>query len=517
MTPSTPSNASATPSSPRTKALTRFLDRALDVMFGAPDPAPAPTPRRGGVEVDVLPPRSPKGEMLLNALAQAIAEFHYNEVRPYLKYSPHFRYQLHQVCLIRNPDNIGLVADFERLRREQRNLIVKAKFSELDGFDLSEFTDVRVVDTATNATDPVFVVAGDGPQRARLGVEFPGEFVELPAPASKSGPEATDAAPQPVNPPVRPSQAPTLMPDPTPPSRVATLAPEAPKASGAPALTLHIAEPGHPERSAVVGHFPARIGRGEDCEVVLLSPYVSRLHATVIYDGSMGTFRVADHSRVGTLLGTKALARDEEAALPDGAELTLAPSAAAGGVTVRVSLPAAPPAKPLRPSQTPTLMPPAELPAQPRGPSPMDPGAPRGLASKTLMERVEPVLFEDALQPAPIVRLRVWHANGKSELHDVAELPYDIGREPEGDNACAIADRHAKVSRQHLRITRQQAGVYNVSNLALGGNGTWVGGERMAERFTLKAVLPGSKDGWCILGERGISDNSVAVRLEQVA
>ncbi len=101
--------------------LLRVVQGVLDVMFGAPDDDATATGMAGAgghdnVQVDLRPARTPRGELLLNALSQAIAEYHYTFLRPYRRYSPEFTFQLHQVCLVRTPDNMALLAEFDRWR-----------------------------------------------------------------------------------------------------------------------------------------------------------------------------------------------------------------------------------------------------------------------------------------------------------------------------------------------------------------------------------------------------------------
>ena len=529
-TPSGSGNAQPNPT-----ALARAIRTGLNILFGAPEQPQAPSQPNPGGEVtgELRTARAPKGAVMISAITDAIAEHQYNEVKPYSKYSPNYVFQVQQICIIRTADNMALVGDFERLRRDQRSQIIQAQFKNFDGYDLSEFSGVRIEDEATCGTDPVFVFAGEGPLRMKIGVEIHGDFVEkaiitaMPA-AHVITPDtepATAAAPFIAT--TAPSQTATLYtPPPKPlPSRVPTLAPEAAPAA-VPALVLHISEPGHSPRSVSLtnGQFPARLGRGEDCTVVLQSPSVSRLHLTLVQDSAMGAghYRVADHSLAGTLLGSKALARDSEAVLTHGVTLTLAPAAPEGAITLRVEIPAAiAAATPVvaiqeaiqAPTQTPTLA------AEPTPTIP--PTAPLYQAvarrTPTLLDRPEPTLHLHDLQPQPLVRLRLRLTNGHSEVHDITDLPYEIGREPEADNNCFVADAHSKVSRQHLRITRPQAGAFLVQNLAYGTNGTWTGGERMSERFTLKAVASNAADGWCILGERSLSPLSAAIRLEQLA
>jgi hypothetical protein len=72
-------------------------------------------------------------------------------------------------------------------------------------------------------------------------------------------------------------------------------------------------------------------------------------------------------------------------------------------------------------------------------------------------------------------------------------------------------------SRQHLRITKFQAGAFTIQNLAVSANGTWGAGEKLGARFTLLPCTPGapgSNDGTVILGERSLGQQSVALRLE---
>lgn len=500
--------------------LQRAMGKVLDVVFGAPDSSPAPLPHRSGVDIDARAARPAKGVVLLNAISQAIAEFHYNEVRPYRDATPNLVFQLQQVCLIRTADNMALVQDFGRLRSEQRVTIVKSKVKEFEGFDLSELSDVRITDELSCSADPVMVVAGEGAQRMALRVEFHGEFIDLPAPATK--PQGVAQANH--QPSLLSSQTQTLLvpSEVARPSRVATLVPY-PVAPEKPTLmVLTVQEPGQPERQVNLGKFPFSIGRGEDCDLVLTNGYASRMHLTLIHDTQSHSFRVMDQSTAGTLLGTRALARQEQVALPHGACLVLAPSAPDGGIQLRIQILAPKVAGPVQPKQPETSPVRADNPVSGarQGAAPhaatlvvnREPAA----AAGTLVQRTEPPLHLQDLKSLPLARLRVRTDGGESQFFDLTDLPFEIGREPADDNCYCIEERHAKVSRLHLRITKQQAGVFVVQNLAHGSNGTWSAGERQGERFTIKAVAPGSKDGWVFLGDKSLSHLSAAVRLEQL-
>jgi pSer/pThr/pTyr-binding forkhead associated (FHA) protein len=512
-------------------AFKRVLQGLGNVLFGVADTTPAEqrTSAGGGkIAVEVLPPKTPKGAQMANALGDAIAQFQYDEVNPHRSFSPEDVYRVRQLCIIETPDNLHLVAEITRLRRDQRSRMVKAKFKEFDGFDLGEFSDVRIEQATTNAQDPVFIVAGDGPQRVKIAFEFHGEFVEatsIVAPATAGKTEVNNAAER--------ARASTLAPDNVAArARATTLTPHSPAEQLAPLLVLHITEPGLAERSVSLQRLPVRIGRSQDCDITLDNAYVSRVQLTVSQQAS-GGMQISDHTQTGTLFTAPgqvatALERDRLTRLPDGATLTLAHSLPAHAVSIRVQIPATVAAHVAAPRAAPkhdaaTLAPPAaEHPAlftsTPFTPTLAQPRT----AQPTLVVRATPTLYVDSKKPAataapvPLARLRLRYFDGQTELIDITELPFDIGREPAGSRSACIADAVAKVSRQHLRIHRQEAGAFLFENHAAATNGTWIAGEKLTERFSLKPVAANSKDGWVLLGERALSANSVALRLEHV-
>lgn len=117
----------------------------------------------------------------------------------------------------------------------------------------------------------------------------------------------------------------------------------------------------------------------------------------------------------------------------------------------------------------------------------------------------------------PLARLRLTTHDGHEQLVDITQLPFEIGREPEIDAACTVPEAAARVSRVHLRLEKMQAGALLVHNTAHHRSGTWCGGDKLDERFTLTPVPLQSKGGWHILGERNLGANSVAMRIEQAA
>lgn len=531
MNDSTPSQAQ-NPSNAGRGRLTAVFGAIKNIVLGEADPAPrSRAAARAEVEGDLMPSKAPKGNLIANALADAIGKFRIEEVIPYRAYTPEEVYQVQQVCIIETAENIALLSDFGRQRRDQRARMVKAVFKDFPEFDLSQLAEVRIVQAASNEQDPVCIVAGHGPQRARIAFEFLGEFVnpaEQAAEATHYG-EPTKAAKL-VQ---RPSQVGTVLPQPAiKPSGVATVLPPASDKAAKPVtLVLHISEPGKPERSVSHCNFPVRIGRSEESDVVVEHAPVSRTHIVIVQDASSGHLRVVDQSRVGTLLGTRALAKGEEVSLADGAVLTLAPTDATGNVVIRVDVPRANVKAEAKPDANPyadlDIMQ-ARAPA--RGPAQADVPAPRayaqtvftgkagGGAPATLLARHQPTLYIDSIEAKPIARVHLLYGDGARQVQDITELPFDIGRAPEqDDNSACVSAAAPKVSRQHLRITKFQAGAFTVQNLAVSANGTWGTGEKLGARFTLLPCTPGapgSKDGTVILGERSLGQQSVAVSLE---
>jgi hypothetical protein len=127
-------------------------------------------------------------------------------------------------------------------------------------------------------------------------------------------------------------------------------------------------------------------------------------------------------------------------------------------------------------------------------------------------------MLDDEPVRRPLARLRVRDFDGKEEIHDVFNLPFQIGREvDEGIPHALVAEACAKVSRIHLTFTKFQVGAMMVTNPAAQRSGTWYQDERLPEKFLITPVPANSQGGWHILGEKSLSQNSIAIRLEEAA
>jgi hypothetical protein len=137
--------------------------------------------------------------------------------------------------------------------------------------------------------------------------------------------------------------------------------------------------------------------------------------------------------------------------------------------------------------------------------------------------RAAQTLLDDA--PRPLARLRMRYFDGTEAVHDMFILPFHIGREVDENLPHAlVTEGCAKVSRVHLTFTALQAGAMVVTNPAAKSNGTYYQSERLSERFLITPITPiaanngsNNQGGWHILGEKSLSENSVAIRLESVA
>ena len=509
----------ADPAKPAAKGRLHVVFDALrDMVLGETDPSPATQhgarrQSRDAIDVELLPAKSPKGALVANALAEAIGQFRYEEVLPHRDYSPEDVYQVHQVCIIETPENVDLLANFSRQGRDQRSRVVKKVFAEFPEFDTGALADVRIVKAATHALDPVTIIASSGAQRAQIAFEFHGEFVDASSLAASKPVAIEKSQAQP------PSRVGTVLPpEPAPaqaakPSRIATVLPPGSSTDAAPkvAMTLHIQEPGKPARKVDLCAFPCRIGRSEDSDVVIDTANISRTHMLILRDPTTGHFRVVDQSKVGTLVGTRAIAKGDEVTLVDGQVLTLAPGETSNPVTIRIACPA--------PMESPSLISRA-MALQPLVAAALVPPVSRKPAAATVLarpaQRAEPTMYLDNIAVKPIARLHMVYASGQTQTHDIEGFPFEIGREPEQpDNTFGIHEGAAKVSRQHLRIDRLQAGVFSLHNLAVGANGTYLAGEKLPARFTLEPSQPGQAQP-LLLGDKTLNAQAVALHLEVV-
>ncbi len=493
-----------TPENSKIIAIKRMAKGIADIFLGVADDADHPTAnRQSKVSGEAIRPKTAPREQVIVALNEAIAQFYTDEVLPYRKYSDSEAtvYQVSRVSIIETLDNLGLVAEFGRLNREQRVRMARAQFKQFEHFDLSAFTEVRIEKAETGDNDPVYVLAGEGPTRARIAFEFYGDFVDR-VPAAKPEPTLT-------NPAVHPSQTATLLAIPT-----ASTLPAKPKADAAIPATLHIAEPGQAARTLTLQKFPARIGRSEECDVVLTHAYVSRIHLTIIQHAETGALAIIDHAVAGTLLDGISINHGTEAPLTKACTLSLASESPLGAATILVELPfpktiAMPPIE-TQPSRIATI-------ACARQETPLAKTAsPTLRAAPTLLARAQPTLLARDADIQPIARLTVKHADGRKETHPITALPFEIGREPDGVNNYQAQESAAKVSRQHIRISRAKEGGFAIQNLAVKANGCWAHGEKLSENFTVAAVSPANENGWIVLGERSLSGNSIAVRIERL-
>ncbi|MFL5349314.1 MAG: sigma 54-interacting transcriptional regulator [Hyalangium sp.] len=180
------------------------------------------------------------------------------------------------------------------------------------------------------------------------------------------------------------------------------------------------------------------LGRGEDCDVVLPDPHVSRRHVALHDDGTRCLLE--DLSGQGTLVAGKPMTQGE---LPDGVDLQLGPWLAVFRQRV---------------------------------------GA--GDADSTYRGPLTDVQSREALEQAlPPAQVRV--KQGTTELlHRIDAGPFTVGKDP--SNALVLSDRF--ISNEHLRVRRSGAG-FHVRDLN-STNGTFAGSLRLYEaEIPLNTVL----------------------------
>lgn len=503
-----------------------------------------------GTRIDVLsrPGAAPESEKLLAALRQAIQQYDYDVVAPYRSHLPEEVFAVNQIVLVKTDDNAALFGSFERLMADQKRRIAQAQFKDQAGLDASALVAVRIQQAAAGGTDSITVLAGSGPQRARLEIEFHGEWV------SKAALTPTKSAP--IEPPQqKPTPAPRQAQTPDP-LQAATAWREAttcmPSAPTEPvAATLTIREPGQAERLVDVRQLPATIGRSEADTVQLDNAFASRNHLRLTRCPATGALRVSDHSRLGTLRDGKPLVRGEEVALSTSQTLVLAPTADNGGTVIVLRLAAglaAVPAPSPAPKQVASIAPkiaaknivvlaintcakpikgltkngsPSHtgigFPIQVADEEPQAPAAQTLMAAPSAHTLMVPDNPAASSQACAIAVLHIQSTQGSPQRVTIYSLPFTLGRElPAGETGHAIYEVHSKVSRAHLRIEKLQAGAFVVQNLAHNRAGTFVAGQRQGERFVAEPAKPGAKNGWIHLGEASLTEKSVAIKLEIV-
>ncbi len=478
------------------QAARQFLVDAKNVITAAPaDDSDARTHHFSSgaqeVTVDMQPPKLPKGAVFVQLLEKAFKDFAHTQHQIYLQHiDGQKRYQLHRLRVLKSAENAPLLADFSRMLPSQQADIASKFAKALPMYDISAFQGVEVCTSpASSDSDEVVIFAGDGPLRTEVGFEFEGQFVDAPQAQAQATPAQA-----------RQSQIGTLW----------TPSVNAPKAT---VLTVSISQSGKPDRMQQFGSWPVRVGRSEDCDLIIDHEAVSRTHLVLLPDASGTQLTASDHSKAGTALSganlaSRALMPSQATDVPTDATLTLAPDHAQPvvlRVTHGLTAPLAPQAP--APSQPIAAPAPAPSPVQSRQAQPtlLTPQQARMGAAPTLLH----------VPDAPTARLRVRYSSGREDVHAVSDLPLVIGREPLGAHCHAIDEAAIKVSRSHIRLERSGTIGFEVHNLAHGANGTFAAGVAQPAQFHIEPTNQ-SQQQWFTMGAPTLGAQTVAFCVEVV-
>jgi hypothetical protein len=198
--------------------------------------------------------------------------------------------------------------------------------------------------------------------------------------------------------------------------------------------------------------------------------------------------------------------KEAETPITHGDSLVLAEGAPTGAVKIRFELP----------MQNSAPRRPATSPVQRLQPAASANSTPNPCASPTLLAHAQPTLIARDAAATPVAKLAVRYADGKKETHNINAFPFEIGREPTGIDSHRTPESAAKVSRQHVRIDGAKGGGFAIRNLAEKANGCWAHGEKLSGRFTVATIPSQAENGWIVLGERDLSANSIAIRIEAI-
>lgn len=455
------------------------------------------------VEVNTRMGARPRAEIVPTALAEALSDLIYHQVRPMVRFAPATKFQLHQVRLLMTPENMTFVGELAAHPRGIRNDVGVGAMKEATGaesIDFSKFCDFRIETGRLAEQDRIVtVIAGNGPDRIDLSFEFYG--IPVSQTESESIPHVNSSA--------------------------------AGQADPNTILTLRFTEDEQPERTVHFAKLPVVIGRNSNADVVLDSSYISRPHLTILTNDS-GQLQVLDQSQLGSAMGDtlNCLPRGRAVPLPGQGKLILAPGAGRGAVHIiyqhtvsardrqmtLVNIAATPaPPLPLEKIFTPhhgAVPPPAspivsETSAKPQASMTLDSSA---TAAATLVSDPHTKVWRNG---TALARLRIRKHDGYEVVVEITELPFEIGRESGAEHHYLVDDECSNVSRKHLRIERLQGGGFLTENLSITKNGTWYKTERLGARFCWQPIAqPSSTEGWYILGKQALDDKAIALRLE---
>lgn len=477
-------------------ALSRFI-------FGAPPERFVAEPKKDPLldePVKVRPAPAPNLTVVLEALTQAVGQFLQQHVRPVVALSPDTVYAIHTVRLLITPSTLTLLKDFTRMPQPIRDKLAGACIQKATGaaaLSLEDFYGWTVEgDAPVTEGQIIRVLASNEDDPLPLTFVFDGEYKSSPRPHKE---------PRPI----------------------------------IPGLRLDYRFLGaQGEEQGRLEHFPALLGKGPDCDLVLPHIYVSAAHLRVDV-GEGGRLMIEDISSNGTWLNGERMVRGEPQPLPERCTLSLGGPDDSDGVAqmkLRCPAPRADSAQGYTPlfrhqGETVPRAAPAAVPLDP--PLPKQPEKPEAKAAgrhpgpivgeTRYGQSAVPAGARETRMSAPprskaLACLRLRTAQGDEQVIAIDALPFTIGREPKGPGL-PLDDELDLVSRQHLRLVRAHGAVgFLVDNPGCEKNGTYRQGTAEGSHFVWRFAEGQGDDpaGWLTLGARGLGEGSVQLRLEVV-
>lgn len=444
-------------------------------------------------QLTVMPADVPPVMRVTEALTAATTQFVKSHVAPVIAADRSgLAYSLQTVTIRSTPQTAGVLAEFRRLPTSVKSRLTMNAFEKAAGSGVltyEQFFGLDIDEGTGDLAGTVIEVLASGGRAKPFSFVFSGEFITRNDAAFKPLGPTGDAG-----------------------SRVGGATPL--RFQSGPTLKLvvydHKAARG---RVIEVSRFPARIGKGKDAEIRVDGKYVSELHARIDYDEK--GFTLTDMSTNGTWLGrSDHLQRGQSRTLlrsgyfflsapPNAGDADSAPRivfAASGSATEpAISTPIV--SKPQPGGDTPI-----KAQSQLAGDTPIMSGhsdAGAGTADSAIAVSATPVahaaganslVLERATatpivlpKPRPLARIRLIETGKDDVVVDVREIPFCIGREPEGDGA-PVPLSAQNVSRKHLRLIQPYGGnAMLVENLGTQRNGTFLGRDEQPARFRWKS------------------------------
>ncbi len=466
--------------------LTKIAAALSRFFFGPPPERLIAEPKKDpllGDPIKVRPAPAPNLTVVLEALTQAVGQFLQQHVRPVVALSPDTVYAIHTVRLLITPASLTLLKEFTRMPQPIRDKLAAACIEKATGagaLSLEDFYGWTVEgDAPVTEGQIIKVLASNEDDPLPLTFVFDGEYKTSPRPRS---------APRPA----------------------------------VPGLQLDFQVLGGKEQQGRLDQFPALLGKGPACDLVLGGTFVSAAHVRLSLNESK-SLMIEDISTNGTWLDGERIPNGQRLPLPERCTLSLGGPVDSDGIATlqlrrpalatpgsgetltREPLPAAPLETPIKGQANHAL--PDEAARRPTPP-----------VGETRYSQATAGAKETRMTGSPrgtaLGRLRLRTAQGEERVIAIDALPFTIGREPTGPGL-PLDDTLDLVSRQHLRLVKSQGHAgFLVDNPGCERNGTYRQGTAEGSRFVWDFAQDDEPGGWLTLGARGLNAGSVQLRLE---